>query len=145
MNTKPHVSQLVDKFDDEVPSNVPGSSATQKITFATIQEARLDKLLTDMMRAYDREMTAVPLGGTATETGLGSEIETASSLQRYWESRFKSQYIGIDKYRYDDLMSGSLKDVVWSTLASDSLGVWAPKEAHEISEVEGNTTFVPGR
>lgn len=128
-----------------MPSNVPGSSATQKITFAIIQAARLDKLLADMMRAYDRETTAVPLGGAATETGLGSEIETALSLQKYWESRFKSQYLGIDKYRYNKLMTGSLKDIVWSKLASDSLGVWAPPEVCEISEVEGNTTFVPGQ
>lgn len=76
-------TQLVDKLDDETPAEPPGAhvgaGVTQKITFATIQRARLDKLLVDMLRAYDKEATAVPLGGIITETGLGSEIECKSS------------------------------------------------------------------
>ncbi|KAF3770145.1 hypothetical protein M406DRAFT_245904 [Cryphonectria parasitica EP155] len=125
---------LVDKLDEE-----------HKITFSVIQRARLDKLLADMLRAHDKEATAVPLGDNAIETGLRSETETASSLQRCWQSRFESDYLAIDKYRYEDLMSGSLRDMVWSATASDGLGVWIPKEVIEISEVEGNATFFPGQ
>lgn len=77
-------TQLVDKLDDEMlPAKKSGAGAgasvMQKITFASIRRARLDKLLVDMLRAYDRETTAVPLGGTAMETGLGSEIESKTS------------------------------------------------------------------
>lgn len=61
------------------------------------------------------------------------------------QSRFKSEYFAIDKYRYDNLMSGSLRDVVWSATASDGLGVWVPKEVVEMSEVEGDAKFNPGR
>lgn len=128
-----------------MPSRSSGAGVMQKVTFAAIQRARLDKLLVEMLRAYDREMTAVPLGGTVIETGLGSEIETASTLQKHWRSRFKSEYSKIEKLRYDGLISGSLRDVAFSALASDGLGVWMPSEAIDISEVEGNTRFMPGQ
>lgn len=98
-----------------------------------------------MLCAYDREMTAVPLGGTVIETGLGSEIGTASTLQEHWRLRFKSEYSKIENLRFDRLMSGSLRDVVFSAIASDGLGVWMPREAVDVSEVEGNTIFVPGQ
>lgn len=82
---------IVDKLDDEAPSQrrQPGSSAggpttLLKITFSAIQRARLDKLLADMMVAYDKETIAAPLGGRVVETGLGSEIDVASTLQEHW-------------------------------------------------------------
>lgn len=89
---------IVDELDDELPSQRATSSAsagggggghntTQKVTFSTIQRARLDKLLTDMLRAHDKEITAVPIRGKMFETGLGSEIDTATSLQRHWYAR----------------------------------------------------------
>lgn len=98
-----------------------------------------------MLSAYDREMTTVPIGGVCLETGLGPEINTATDLQKHWQSRFKSEYFGIDKYRFDNLMSSSLQDVVWSATASDGLGVWMPTHVVDISEVEGNTSFIPGQ
>lgn len=110
-----------------------------------IQDARLDRLLVEMLGAYDREMTTVPVGGVSFETGLGQEINTATDLQKRWQSRFKSEYCGIEKYHLDSLVSGSLQDVVWSATASDGLGVWKPTHVVDISEVEGNTRFTPGQ
>lgn len=81
---------VVDKLDDEAPSlrrqsgSSAGSPMLLKITFSVIQRARLDQLLADMLAAYDKEMTAAPLGGKVVETGLGSEIEVASMLQKHW-------------------------------------------------------------
>lgn len=93
------------------------------------------------MRAYDREMTTLPV----VETGLGSEINTANDLQKQWQARFKSQYTSIDKYRFDKLMTGALQDVEWSATASEGMGVWVPNDAIEYSEVEGNARFTPGQ
>lgn len=130
---------------DELDSNVP-TAASHKVSFLTLQTARLDKLLVDMLRAYERETTSVNMHGDVVETGLGSEIETASSLQKYWQSRFKAEYFVIEKYRYDSLMTGRLQDVSFSAVASDGLGVWAPpKDAVEVSEAEGNMKFIPGQ
>lgn len=134
---------IVDKLDDDQPSKAP-TAKTHRVTFPDIQEARLDKLLVDMLTAYEREKTAVNMHGVLLETGLGSELEAASTLRSYWQSRFKSQYLAIDKYRFHSLMSGTLKDVVFSAVASDGLGIWVPKETREISEAEGNL-FVPGQ
>lgn len=114
--------------------------AAHKVTFEVIQNARLDKLLVDMIKAYEQVTTSVYLH----ETGLGPEIETASSLQRYWQSRFKAEYFAIDQYRFERLVTGRLHDVSFSAVASDGLGVWVPKVAIECSEVEGNMRFVPG-
>lgn len=59
-----------------------GAVTMQKITFSAIQSARLDKLIADMLRAYDKESTAAPLGGMIVETGLGPEIESKSFLRK---------------------------------------------------------------
>lgn len=135
---------IVDKLDHEAPSKAP-TATTQKITFPTIQRARLDKLLTDVLRAYERETTSINMHGLVVETGLGPEVEFASSLQKHWQSRFNLEYFTIEKYRFDSLIAESLKDVTFSAVASDGLGVWVPKETKEISEAEGNTQFTPGQ
>lgn len=67
------------------------------------------------------------------------------SLQKHWQTRFRSEYFAISKHRYADLMSGSLKEVAFSVVASDGLGVWTPKQAVEVSEVEGDAQFEPGQ
>lgn len=87
----------------------------------------------------------MPMGGASVETGLGPEIHTAQLLQDHWQSRFKSAYFAIDKYRFDTLMSGGLQDVVWSAAASDGLGVWMPTQVVDLSEAEGNAGFIPGQ
>lgn len=135
---------IVDKLDHEAPSKTK-TATTQKITFPAIQRARLDKLLTDVLRAYERETNSINMHGLVVETGLGSESELASSLQKHWQSRFKSEYFMIEKYRLDSLIAESLKDVTFSAVASDGLGVWMPKDAKEVSEAEGHTQFTPGQ
>lgn len=66
------------------PKTKYGAGPAQKITFATIQSARLDKLIADMLKAYDREDTAAPLGETIMETGLGAEIESKLFLRTFY-------------------------------------------------------------
>lgn len=135
---------LIDKLGDDDPSKA-STITVPKVTFAAIQRARLDKLLADMLKAYEREMTSINMHGIVVETGLGSEIEAASRLQKYWQSRFKSDYFFIDKYRFDSLLARRLQDVSFSAVASDGLGVWVPKESVECSEAESNMRFIPGQ
>lgn len=125
---------VVDELDDDT---------AQRITFPAVQRARLDELLADVLRACERATTH----GLVVETGLGSETDAASRLQKHWQSRFQSEYAGIEKYRFDILRAESLQDVTFSAVASDGLGVWVPKEAtnKEISVAEGNTQFIPGQ
>lgn len=126
---------VVDELDDDT---------AQRITFPAVQRARLDELLADMLRACERATTT---HGLVVETGLGSEVDAASRLQKHWQSRFQSEYAGTEKYRLDILRAESLQDVTFSAVASDGLGVWVPKEAtnEEISVAEGNTQFIPGQ
>lgn len=60
-------------------------------------------------------------------------------------SKFKSEYYAIGKYRFDKLMAGSLRDVIWSATASEGLGIWVPKNATEVYEADGDNTFTPGQ
>lgn len=136
-------TMLVDKLDYETPFQATRGSK-KKISFSAIQGARLDRLLADMLMAYHKQVTSVKLNGTVIETGLGPEIEAASSLLKHWQSRFKSEYFSVDKYRYSNLVSGSLRDVKFSSTATDGLGVWVPNEEVETSEVEGSARFIAG-
>lgn len=136
---------LVDEIDDKTLSKVPASSrASQKITFSAIQDTRLDKLLADIIHVFEIESSSAR--PSLAEVGLGSEIEKVQSLQKYWRARFKSEYFALDQYRLSNLFSGPLRDVIFSAIASDGLGLWSPKEPipHELSEAEVSFHFTPG-
>ncbi|KAI3401275.1 hypothetical protein diail_11981 [Diaporthe ilicicola] len=136
---------LVDEIDDKVASKaLTTGQANQKITLSTIQYTRLDKLLADIIHMY--EIEGNPVTPLVAEKRPGSELETAQSLQKYWRTRFKSEYFALDKYRLDNLFSNALRDVSFSSVASEGLGVWLPKEALELelSEAEVNLHYTPG-
>lgn len=136
---------VMDEIDDITPSGAPAmSQASQRIAFSTIQDTRLDKLIADIIRVFEIESSSAR--PSIAEVGLGSEIEKVHSLQKHWRARFKSEYFALDQYRLDDLFSSALRDVLFSAIASDGLGIWWPKEpvTHELSEAEVSLHFTPG-
>lgn len=136
---------LLDEADDKAASKAsPTSQASQKITLSVIENTRLDKLLAEIIHAYENERSSIR--PHITEVGLGSEVEKVQSLQKHWRARFKSQYFALDQYRLDSLFSNALRDVLFSAIASDGLGIWSPKEpiAHELSEAEVSLHYTPG-
>lgn len=136
---------LVDEIDNETVSKAQVTNeANQNITLPTIQHTRLDKLLADIIHAYEIESSSAR--PPSSEVGLGSEIEKVQSLQKHWRARFKSEYFALDKYRLDDLFSHALRDISFSSIASGGLGIWSPKEpiAHELSEGEVRSHYIPG-
>lgn len=135
---------LLDEVDGKTASKAPATSLTsQTITFSVIQNTRLDKLLADIIHVYENGSTARPL---IAEMGLGSEVEKVQSLQKHWRTRFKSEYFALDQYRLDILFSNALRDVLFSAIASDGLGIWSPKEplTYELSEAEVSLHYTPG-
>lgn len=136
---------LLDEADDKTASKAPPTSqASQKITLSVIQNTRLDKLLAEIIHAYENESR--PARTHIAEVGLGSEVEKVQSLQKHWRARFKSQYFALEQYRLDSLVSNALRDVLFSAIASDGLGIWSPKEpiANELSEAEVSLHYTPG-
>ncbi|KAJ0118496.1 hypothetical protein J7T55_009279 [Diaporthe amygdali] len=136
---------LLDEIGDKVAAEAPATSqGDRRITVPVIQHTRLDKLLSDIIHIYETE--GHPDRPLATDVGLGSEIETARSLQKHWRTRFKSDYFALDKYRLEYLFSNALRDVSFSAVASDGLGVWLPKEVlpAELSEAEASLHYTPG-
>lgn len=136
---------LEDEIDDKRPSKDPATiQAGPKLTFSTIQTTRLDKLLADIIYVYEIESSSArpPIA----EVGLGSEIEKVQTLQKYWRARFKSEYFALDQYRLENLFSNALRDVSFSAIASDGLGIWSPKEPipHQLSEAEVSLHYTPG-
>ncbi|POS73559.1 hypothetical protein DHEL01_v208052 [Diaporthe helianthi] len=135
---------LVDEIDGKTPAEAPATYHNSQVTtFSVIQNTRLDKLLADIIHVYENESTARP---RIAEMGLGSEVEKVQSLQKHWRARFKSEYFSLDQYRLDRLFSNALRDVLFSAIASDGLGIWSPKEplAHELSEAEVALHYTPG-
>ncbi|KAK7717636.1 hypothetical protein SLS64_003131 [Diaporthe eres] len=128
---------LADEIDDKTPSKDPATTqASPKITFSTIQTARLDKLLGDIIYVFEIESSSAR--APIADVGLGSEIEKVQSLQKHWRARFKSKYFALDQYRLEHLFSNALREVSFSAIASDGLGIWSPKDpiTHQLSEAE---------
>ncbi|KAL7937568.1 PUA-like domain-containing protein [Trichoderma chlorosporum] len=83
-------------------------SAIPAMDFATIQNARLDKLISDMLT----------LGHQQVSLHLRPHIDiaVAERLQRLWMARFRDKYFNIDQIRHLSLSkTGILKD--WLNLA----------------------------
>ncbi|UKZ80605.1 hypothetical protein TrVFT333_008367 [Trichoderma virens FT-333] len=114
------------------------SSAIPAIGFATIQNARLDKLLSDILT----------LGHQQASSHLRPRIDTdmAERLQRLWMARFREKYFNVDQTRHQNLSNtGTLKDVVFNNITSDGWELWQAKECRTLSELEWNLQFKPGQ
>ncbi|KAL7946309.1 PUA-like domain-containing protein [Trichoderma barbatum] len=85
------------------------SSAIPVMEFAIIQNARLDKLLSDMLTVGHQQ--------ASFHLRPRIDIVTAERLQRLWMARFREKYFNIDQTRHLGLSkTGALKDI-WLNLA----------------------------
>ncbi|KAI8962498.1 hypothetical protein F5Y11DRAFT_347482 [Daldinia sp. FL1419] len=118
----------------------------------TIEHARLDKLLTEILQFVER-MKGVPDPSMVTNAVTSTLplrfrviISHAKNLWRAWRRRFREQYFMMDQYRCAALVKGGrLKDVSFkSTSLAYDLGKWQTKVGDPMSELEGNLQFDPG-
>lgn len=115
------------------------SGAIPVLDFATIQNARLDKLLSDMLT----------LGHQQALLPLRSRVDTlmAERLQRLWMARFREKYFNIDQIRHQNLSKSSrLKDIMFNDAATDGWDLWQAEGSETtLSGLESNLQFQPGQ
>ncbi|KAI0446037.1 hypothetical protein F4803DRAFT_505397 [Xylaria telfairii] len=114
------------------------------LDFETIEHARLDKLLSEIIQFAD----------TMKNSNLSPEfllrlrvnVSQAKNLRRLWRRRFREQFFMIDKHRCGVLVeNGRLKDVSFNSLLDYDLGKWQTmRVTGPVSEVEANLQFEPG-
>lgn len=114
------------------------SGAMPALDFVTIQNARLDKLLSDMLTLGHQQASLHPR----------SRVDTlmAERLQRLWMARFREKYFNIDQIRHQSLSkTGRLKDVMFNDTATDSWNLWQAEDCKTLSGLESNLQFKPGQ
>ncbi|KAM0462835.1 hypothetical protein ACHAPV_003660 [Trichoderma viride] len=114
------------------------SGAIPVLGFATIQNARLDKLLSDMLTLGHQQALLSPR----------SRVDTlmAERLQRFWMARFREKYFNIDQIRHQNLSkTGRLKDIMFNDEATDSWDLWQAEGTETLSGFESNLQFKPGQ
>ncbi|KAK2064182.1 hypothetical protein LY76DRAFT_612399 [Colletotrichum caudatum] len=112
---------------------------TPSLDFETLQYARLDKLLADIVDPANRP-SPLPLRFRA-------DMAVAESLQRMWRARFREPYFALDQVRQRSLHSGGgMRDIHFTTAGVDPLESWTVHDtcSDPISELEGNQQFEPG-
>ncbi|KAK1245059.1 hypothetical protein MKX08_004688 [Trichoderma sp. CBMAI-0020] len=100
------------------------SGAIPVLDFATIQNARLDKLLSDMLTLGHQQALLSPR----------SRIDTlmAERLQRLWMARFREKYFNIDQIRHQNLSkTGRLKDIMFNDVATNNWDLWQAEGSRE--------------
>lgn len=114
------------------------------LDFATIEYARLDKLLAEILLFADTvkpsELTPEIL------LRLRVIVSQAKNLRRLWRRRFREQFFMLDQHRCAVLVDGGrLKDISFNSSLDYDLGKWqATKASGPVSEVEANLQFEPG-
>lgn len=124
------------------------------LNFETIEFARLDKLLSELLYFAETLKAATSpssanLAITMVE-GLPLEfrldLSNAKNLRRAWRRRFREQYFMMDQHRCALLVQGGrLKDVSFNNALAYDLGKWHTKVNDPISELEGNLQFEAGQ
>ncbi|KAK1633617.1 PUA-like domain-containing protein [Colletotrichum phormii] len=112
---------------------------TQSLDFETLQYARLDKLLGDVLDPAHRPLP-LPLRFRA-------DMALSESLQKMWRARFRDQYFSLDQVRQRSLsIGGEMRDIHFTASGMDPLESWAVSNTcrDPISELEGNQQFEPG-
>ncbi|KAI0546207.1 hypothetical protein F4679DRAFT_575572 [Xylaria curta] len=114
------------------------------LNFETIEYARLDKLLSEIVQFAD----------TMKNFDLSPEfllrfrvtVSQAKNLRRLWRRRFREQFFMMDKHRCAILVEGGrLKDVSFNSSLDYDLGKWQTMMVTgPVSEVEANLQFEPG-
>ncbi|KAI8625279.1 PUA-like domain-containing protein [Xylariaceae sp. FL1651] len=114
------------------------------LDFETIEYARLDKLLAELLLFAD----VIKTTGSTPELPLRFRVDVshAKSLRRIWRRRFREQFFMMDQHRCAVLVEGGrLKDVSFNSSLEYDLGKWQTKKVSgPVSEVEGNLQFEPG-
>ena len=130
---------------DELVGAVPskGQTETQRVGLKVIRRARLDKLLASILIAHDEAGAHATSKEKMEAARLLPEKEIARSLQECWRSQFESEYLAMDKRRYDSL-EGSLREVLFPSAQLEQRGVRL-HAAIGLSEAEGSTHYVPGQ
>ncbi|KAL6910642.1 hypothetical protein GGI43DRAFT_427205 [Trichoderma evansii] len=114
------------------------SGAMPILDFVTIQNARLDKLLSDILTLSHQQTSLHPR----------PRIDTlmAERLQRLWMARFREKYFNIDQIRHQNLSkTGRLKDVMFNNAAADNWELWQAEDCKTLSGLESNLQFKPGQ
>ncbi|KAF9872629.1 hypothetical protein CkaCkLH20_09808 [Colletotrichum karsti] len=112
---------------------------TPSLDFETLQYARLDKLLSDILDPAHRP-SPIPLRFRA-------DMAVAESLQKMWRTRFRDQYFSIDQVRQRSLsVGGEMRDISFTPEGQDPLESWTVQYScrEPVSELEGNQKFEPG-
>ncbi|KAI1191124.1 hypothetical protein F5B17DRAFT_348718 [Nemania serpens] len=114
------------------------------LDFETIEYARLDKLLAELLQSAD----TIKPSDLTPELLLRFRVNVsqAKSLRRLWRRRFREQYFMMDQHRCAILVEGGrLKDVSFNSSLDYDLGKWQTKKlTGPVSEVEANLEFEPG-
>ncbi|KAI0816421.1 hypothetical protein GGR55DRAFT_697295 [Xylaria sp. FL0064] len=115
-----------------------------KLDFDTIEYARLDKLLSELLQFAETIKTS----DLTPELLLRFRVDVseAKSLRRSWRRRFREQFFMINQHRCAILVEGGrLKDVAFNSSLDYDLGKWQTKNmTGPVSEVEANLKFEPG-
>lgn len=115
-----------------------------RVTFETIQHARLDKLLDELIQFA----ALLKATSQATELPLRFRVDAAhcKKVRALWRHRFWEQYAMIDQLRCAAMVKeGRLNKVSFTSAVTYDLGLWKTEKTRLIGEVEGNQQFEPGQ
>lgn len=114
------------------------------LDFDTIEHARLDKLLNDVLHFTE----GLKLMNLRVDLPLRLRVDAAhcKKLRLIWRHRFREQYFMIDQLRCATLVKGGrLKDVSFNCALTYDLGKWQARDSDLVSELEGNLQFEAGQ
>ncbi|KAI1828348.1 hypothetical protein F4861DRAFT_547437 [Xylaria intraflava] len=115
-----------------------------RLDFETIEYARLDKLLAELIQLAD----TIKASDLMPDFALRFRVDAshAKKLRFFWRRRFREKLFMIDRYRCAVLVQGGrLKDVSFNSSLEYDLGKWQTKRlTGPVSEVEANLQFEPG-
>lgn len=109
------------------------------ISLDKVNNAHLDKLLYDMLDASNRP-DSIP-------AQFRADLCVAESLQRRWRLLFGDAYSGLDDERCARLTApgGRLENMVFNEAARNNHEWWQAKKSENLSECEGDATFIEGQ
>ncbi|KAI0383122.1 hypothetical protein F5Y04DRAFT_270178 [Hypomontagnella monticulosa] len=122
----------------------------------TIEHARLDKLISDMLQLAEHMKLKLRAVAT-TQANRGDpragelppecavNVARAKALRRAWRRRFRERYFMIDQHRYAVLVRcGRLRDLSFDGSLAYTSGSWHTRAKNPVPELEGNLDFDPG-
>ncbi|KAI0200737.1 hypothetical protein F4808DRAFT_427744 [Astrocystis sublimbata] len=115
------------------------------LNFETIEHARLDKLLSEIIQFADLMISSNLSPYYLLR--LRVNVSQSKHLRRLWRRRFREHFFMIDQHRRAVLVEspGRLKDVSFNSSLDYDLGKWqTTRVTGPVSEVEANLQFEPG-